>query len=101
MAAGATGHWDARIISPMGNNPVAFDLVEANGVITGTATAEGETVNLIDGVASGNDLSWTLSITKPMKMSFSVKLTRDGDNVAGTAKAKIFPAAKVTGTRTA
>ena len=96
-----TGTWNAHIISPMGKNPVRFDLVEADGAITGTATAEGETVPIIDGVAEGDHVSWTLAITRPMKMSFAVKLVVTGDSLQGTAKARIFPAAKVTGERAA
>lgn len=95
----ATGTWNAHIISPMGKNPVLFELVEADGVITGTATAEGETVPIVDGVADGDNISWVLAITKPMKMSFTMKLLVEGDSWQGTAKARIFPAAKVTGER--
>jgi hypothetical protein len=83
----------------MGKNPVEFVIVESDGVVTGTATAEGETVPILDGVADGDDLAWVLSITKPMKMSFSMKLHVTGDTWEGTAKAKIFPAAKVIGER--
>ena len=97
----ATGTWNAHIISPMGKNPVEFVIVEADGVVTGTASAEGETVSIQDGHADGDDLSWTLAITKPMKMSFAMKVHVDGDTWAGTAKAKIFPAAKVVGERIA
>jgi hypothetical protein len=95
----ATGIWKANIISPMANSEVLFDIVETDGAITGTATAEGETVTLVDGTADGSALSWMLSITKPMKMSFRMNLTQDGESWTGTAKAKIFPAAKVTGVR--
>ncbi len=95
----ATGTWNAHLISPMGLNPVQFVLVESDGIVTGTATAEGETVPLIDGTAAGDDLSWVLAITKPMKMSFTMKVHVTGDSWEGTAKAKIFPAAKVVGER--
>jgi hypothetical protein len=95
----ATGTWNATIISPMGKNPVEFVLVESDGTLTGTATAEGETVAIREGQANGDDLSWTLAITKPMRMSFAMKVHRDGDTWKGTAKAKIFPAAKVVGER--
>jgi hypothetical protein len=95
----ATGTWNAHLISPMGKNPVEFVLVETDGVVTGTATAEGETVPILEGRADGDDLSWVLSITKPLKLSFSMKLHVEGDSWEGTAKAKIFPAAKVIGER--
>jgi hypothetical protein len=97
----ATGTWNAHIVSPMGRNPVLFELIETDGVVTGTATAEGETVPIIDGIAEGDDLSWILTITRPMKMSFTMKLHVEGDSWTGTAKARIFPAAKVTGERAA
>jgi hypothetical protein len=95
----ATGTWNAHIVSPMGKNPVEFVIVEKDGTVTGTATAEGETVPIVDGKADGDDLSWVLAITRPMKMSFTMKLHVDGDSWEGTAKAKIFPAAKVVGER--
>ncbi len=95
----ATGNWKANLISPMGSNEVLFDIVESDGVVTGTAFGEGELVELVEGVAEGNNVSWRLNITKPLKMSFVMKLEIDGDTWSGTAKAKIFPAAKVTGTR--
>jgi hypothetical protein len=97
----ATGIWNAHIISPMGKNPVRFELVENDGVITGSATAEGETVPVVNGKADGDDLIWELSITKPMKLSFVMKLHIDGDTWEGTAKPKIFPASKVIGERAA
>jgi hypothetical protein len=97
----ATGIWNAHIISPMGKNPVRFELVENDGIITGSATAEGETVPVVNGKADGDDLIWEMSITKPMKMSFVMKLHIDGDTWAGTAKPKFFPASQVIGERAA
>jgi hypothetical protein len=95
----ATGTWNVKLIAPMPTADILFEVVESDGVITGTATAEGETVELIDGVANGSALSWTMNITKPLKMSFRMDITQDGDSWTGKAKAKIFPAAKVVGTR--
>lgn len=95
----STGTWKAQIISPMATSEILFEIVETEGVITGTATAEGETVELVDGVADGPELSWLLNITKPLKLSFRMTITQDGDSWSGKAKAKIFPAAKVVGSR--
>lgn len=63
-------------------------------MITGTALGEGELVQLVGGVAEGNSVRWRRNITKPLKMRFSMQLEIDGDTWSGTAKAKIFPAAK-------
>ncbi len=95
----ATGTWKAKLIAPMPTDDMIVVLVETDGVLTGTVTAEGETVEIVDGVADGNELSWVLNITKPIKMSFKMNVTQDGDSWTGKAKAKIFPAAKVVGTR--
>jgi hypothetical protein len=95
----ATGIWNAHIISPMGKNPVLFELVETDGIVTGSATAEGETVPVVNGRADGDDLQWEMSISKPMKMSFVMKLHIDGDTWQGTAKPKFFPASQVIGER--
>lgn len=95
----ATGTWNVKLIAPMPTADILFDIVEADGLITGTATAEGETVEIIDGVADGDQLSWTLNIAKPLKISFKMTVVQDGDTWTGKAKAKIFPAAKVVGNR--
>jgi hypothetical protein len=95
----ATGVWNAHIISLMGSNPVRFDLVEIDGVITGTATGEGETVPIVNGTAKDNDLVWDMSITRPTHISFRVKLRVNGDTWEGTAQAKMFPPARVVGQR--
>jgi hypothetical protein len=95
----ATGTWNAHIISLMGTNPVRFDLVEDAGTLTGTATAEGETVPLVNGSADGDDLYWEMSITTPFRLSLVAKVHVEGDTWEGTAKARGLPAARVIGER--
>jgi hypothetical protein len=95
----ATGIWNASIISLMGKNPVRFDLVETAGMITGTATGEGETVPVIGGRADGDDLVWDMSITRPTRMNLRVKVHVSGNTLEGTNQAKLFPAARVVGAR--
>jgi hypothetical protein len=95
----ATGTWNTTLVSPMGSNEVIFELVEFDGMITGTATAEGETVPVLEGVANGSELSWNMSVTKPMKLNLVVTMTRNGDTIDGKAKAKMLPPVQISGSR--
>jgi hypothetical protein len=95
----ATGTWNAEVDSPMGKTTIVIELVEADGQLTGTATSDGDTVEITKGNASGNELTWSLVVSRPMKMTLAFKVELDGDTFAGTAKPNVFPASKVNATR--
>jgi hypothetical protein len=94
-----TGTWNIRISTPLGTQLVALELSENNGVIEGTARSSAESTPLIHPVLDGNRLTWTQSITKPMRLNLAFDVIIDGDTLTGTSKAGMLPASKVTGTR--
>jgi hypothetical protein len=95
----ATGSWMAIVDTPTGPAEVRLELVDDDGHLTGTSSHGGDTVKISEGNAEGNDLSWKVFLTNPIKMTMIMNVTMDGDTFAGTAKPNVFPAEAVTGTR--
>jgi hypothetical protein len=93
------GTWNLSIATPIGKQEVVLELVDDAGVLKGTATGAGETVDLVNPVLEGNQLTWTQSITKPVQLDLAFDVSFDGDTLEGTAKAGMLPASKVTGSR--
>ena len=95
-----SGKWNLSIATPMGEQKVELELVQDGDQVTGVSRndLEGETP-MVDPVLSGNKLTWKSNITRPIKVTATMELTFNGDLVTGTAKAGMFPAAKVIGQR--
>ena len=93
------GTWNVRIPTPIGTQHVVLELTEHDGVVSGSAKGDAETVALINPVLAGNRLTWAQSITKPMSLNLKFDVTIDGDTLTGTSKAGMLPTSKVTGTR--
>jgi hypothetical protein len=97
----ADGIWDIVVHNPMGNIDVRLDLATDGNVLTGTASGNGQTVSVDDGSVDGDDLSFNITITSPMRMKLKFALTMSGDTISGTSKPRALPAARVTGGRAA
>jgi hypothetical protein len=93
------GTWAVTIETPIGNMAVVFDINEENGVISGTARSDAESVEMLEPVADGNRLTWKQNVTTPMKLTLKFDVDVDGDAMTGTSKAGIFPASKLHGSR--
>jgi hypothetical protein len=93
------GTWAVTIETPIGNMAVVFDISEENGVISGTARSDAESVEMLEPVADENRLTWTQNVTTPMKLTLKFDVDVDGDSMTGTSKAGIFPASKLYGSR--
>ncbi len=94
-----TGRWDVTISTPMGKQAVTYDIFVANGAVAGTATQGAEITHLIGLTASGNRLTWSQHVTKPMKLTLRFDVAVDGDTMTGAAKAGVLPSSKLTGVR--
>ena len=95
-----TGKWNLSIATPMGEQKVELELVQDGDQVSGVSRndLEGETP-MVDPVLNGNKLTWKSNITRPIKVTATMEITFNGDLVTGTAKAGMFPAAKVVGQR--
>jgi hypothetical protein len=96
-----TGTWNLSIATPMGEQKVELELVQH-----GPAEVSGVSRNELEGEQplqspqlNGNRLTWKSAITKPIKVVATMSLVFDGDSVTGTAKAGMFPGAKIVGHR--
>ncbi|MEK4057561.1 DJ-1/PfpI family protein [Paenibacillus sp. FSL F4-0087] len=93
------GNWDTTIATPVGKLEVKLYIKTISGVIQGTATQGNETIPFMNPVLCDNKLTWSLSITKPMRLNLKFEVAVDGDKMNGIAKAGLLPASKLTGKR--
>lgn len=95
----AVGTWNLTIKTPIGTQQVELRVWEDDGILAGTATGAQETVPLVDPRFEGDTLTWSQSITRPLRLNLRFDVTIDGDTLAGSSKAGRLPRSKVTGTR--
>jgi hypothetical protein len=95
------GVWDVTLATPIGKMAVVLDIRDRDGAIHGTAATADETVDFIDAVAEGNQLTWTQNVTTPMKLTLKFDVSVDGDAMTGGARVGFMPASTLTGTRRA
>ncbi|MET3941835.1 putative intracellular protease/amidase [Paenibacillus sp. PvP094] len=93
------GKWEVVISTPIGKLETRLVIHTDNGSIRGTATQDGETVELIQPRDQGEKLVWDLRVSKPMKLQLHFEVNVQGDVMTGTAKAGFLPASKLTGHR--
>jgi hypothetical protein len=87
------------ISTPIGKQHVTIRIFEREGRFEGTATQGAETVPIIDATWEGSRLTWSQLVTRPLKLNIKFDVSVMGDKMTGTAKAGVFPASKVEGTR--
>lgn len=95
------GFWNLKIATPLGAQAVTLVITERAGVIEGVAQGAAETVPMVNPTLSGNQLTWSQSITKPMRLNLAFDVTIDGDTLTGVSKAGRLPTSRVTGVRAA
>ena len=90
------GDWDVAIKTPIGSLAVVYSFADDG---SGTATLKGETVPLRDIVVAGQRVTWSQSVTKPMRLNLDFDVTVDGDHLTGHSRAGRLPRSAVTGVR--
>ena len=93
------GDWDVTIKTPIGSLAVAYSFTEADGLLTGTATAKDETVPLHDIIVDAQRITWRQSVTKPMRLNLNFDVVVDEDRLTGHSRAGRLPRSAVTGIR--
>jgi hypothetical protein len=94
-----TGTWNLSISTPIGKQAVTLAITDHDGVLAGTASSDAETVPLRDLTLSGDRITWTQSITRPIRLNLAFDLTLEGDTLTGVSKAGRLPKSKVSGSR--
>ncbi len=98
-ASSFSGSWDVTVTTPIGKIETVFEITESAGVVTGIARSNKEAVDFIDPIISGDSMTWTQKVTKPMRLNLAFNISIDGDTFKGTARAGRLPASEVTGKR--
>jgi len=77
------GNWNITMSTPMGDRDATLSLKSTGGRLTGTQSAEVNSLEIFDGTGNGDDLSWKVSITNPMPLTLEFTGKVSGDNIAG------------------
>jgi len=93
------GKWDTTISTPLGKLPVLLNLMDKNWQITGTAMQGEDIVTLDNPILEGNQLKWSMKVSKPISLNLKFTVSVDGNNMIGEAKAGMLPASKLVGHR--
>lgn len=91
------GLWDTTISTPVGKMNVLLDLKMENNRIVGTAKQGEEVVTLDNPVLDGDSLTWTMKVTKPIRLTLTFIVTVKGDKMRGIVKAGMLPSSKLVG----
>ena len=93
------GTWQITVNSPLGPQPSTLVLATDGGTLTGEQSGNGEAGPIKDGAVDGNEVSWTVDVTKPFPLTIKFTGTIDGDAISGKAKAGGFPSFSFNGSR--
>ncbi|MCJ7841623.1 DJ-1/PfpI family protein [Lederbergia sp. NSJ-179] len=93
------GKWDTAISTPIGKLSALINLSIKNGQIVGTALQGEEVVPLDNPILEGNQLKWSMKVTKPMRLTLKFIVSIDGNQMYGEARAGMLPSSKLIGHR--
>jgi hypothetical protein len=93
------GNWNITMSTPMGDRQTTLNLKSAGGALTGTQEAEGNSVEIFDGKANGDDVFWKVSITSPMPLTLEFTGKVSGDSISGEMGIGPMGSFPFTGTR--
>jgi hypothetical protein len=95
----ADGNWNLVVSTPMGERHGSLSLKTEGTTVKGSQMADGNSTEIFDGTANGNEISWKVSITDPMPMTLEFTGAVDGDEIAGTVKLGEFGNSSFSGIR--
>ena len=97
--ADVDGKWNCIVDSPMGEQEFVLTVNSSGGSFSGSAEGNIGSKQIPEGVVDGDDLAWTMQISKPMPVTLACKATVSGDSLEGKVKAGIFGSFPIRGTR--
>jgi hypothetical protein len=99
------GTWELAMRTPIGTMHATAAFRDEDGTLTGTAAGSAETVPLRDvrvaPADAGLRVTWSQTITTPMRLHLDFDVVVDGDRMTGRSRAGRLPGTAVTGTRAA
>lgn len=82
----AQGKWNVTIDTPVGQKTGVLELVTDGLAVSGSLYDADHRVEISDGTIAGNQLTWSVKITRPMRLSLKFTARIDGDQIEGVAK---------------
>lgn len=98
------GTWDCIVVAPVGKEPHELVLqTGADGTLTGCMTnlKNGIPMDLKDGRVNGDQLTWTMQLQKPFKLTLKVEMQVKGNEMSGHGGTAMLGKAAITGTKRA
>jgi hypothetical protein len=95
----ADGDWDLVVTTPLGERRGVLSLETAGGTLHGRQMADGNTIEIFEGVVDGASLSWKISITDPMPLTLKFTGSVEGDQLSGKVALGEFGDSSFTATR--
>jgi hypothetical protein len=84
----ADGTWKLSMHTPIGERKVTLDLKTAGTTLTGKLTGEeGNSTELFDGKADGDNLTFKAAIKVPMPLTLEFTAAVSGDKISGNVNA--------------
>ena len=93
------GNWNLVMSTPMGERTATLSLKSAGGTLTGMQGADGNSTEIFDGTANGDDVAWKVSITNPMPLTLEFSGKVSGDSMSGEMDIGPMGSFSFTGTR--
>ena len=97
------GSWQLAMRTPIGTLHATITFQDEQGLLTGIAASTSESVPLRDIVTTptddGEHVTWSQTITKPMRLNLDFDVLITGQTIRGHSKAGRLPRTEVTGTR--
>ena len=90
--------WNVTLKTPMGEQSMVANIVRKGDTFTGSMSGEMGNEE-ITGKITGDKLSWTLPLTKPVAIKLGFEVTVAGDTMTGNVKLGMFGNAPLTGQR--
>jgi hypothetical protein len=95
----ADGSWNLVVSTPMGERRATLSATTGGSTLKGSQMADGNSVEIFDGMVNGNDVSWKVSITEPMPMTLEFNGAINGDELSGSVTLGAFGTSSFSGTR--
>jgi len=93
------GLWNISIQEPTGEKRGTLTLAASANSFTGTLSDKGQTLEVTDGKIEGDNLTWSMKITKPIPLTLKVLAKVDGSSMSGAVTAGMLGSFPLKGTR--
>jgi len=93
------GVWEVVTQTPMGEQRARMTIVSEGDTFTGSSESEFASFVLENGRIVGDEITWTMQLTVPMKLTLEGRATIEGDTITGKIKAGFLGSSTMTGHR--